>query len=175
MIPGTWSQERLRISLWEGLVGTRQQGELASFLSHLTDSYKLSMVSFYHGIFDALHDLLIVSWGDDSEWWLLFLKSVVSKAVQWPQKILLVFGRGSYWWNVLESMAVVFLMFLELLCYTGPSLCTLLIMGPLVLEKCISQSSPAKQKWQAHSFFVSLSLFLCTYPPIYPSVYLDLL
>ena len=75
--------------------------------------------------------------------------------------------------------------FLELLCYTGPSLYKLLILGPLVLEKCISQSSPGKQKWQDHSFFLSffvslslslsLSLFLCTYPPIYPSVYLDLL
>lgn len=65
--------------------------------------------------------------------------------------------------------------FLELLCYTGPSLYKLLILGPLVLEKCISQSSPGKQKWQDHSFFLSLYLSLCTYPHIYPSVYLDLL
>lgn len=38
------------------------------------------------------------------------------------------------------------LFFFEILCCTGPSLCMLLILGPLVLDKCISQSSPAKQK-----------------------------
>ena len=253
MVPGDWPQVELRTSLWESLGVTRYQGELASFLSHLTDCTKnvqglipdfqnflfmtapaaygssqargqigasaagqhhshshshtrsephlqptLQLVAIltywviepasthtpcqvfnpliHNGnssfwIFDALPDLLLVSWGSNSEL-MAFISRMcgVQGCPKKNQMALLVFGKGIYAWSELKSSATVS-SFLQLLCCLDPSL---------------HKFSPSWAHWWWKSVFASafqgnrndridlstcLSVYLSIHPSVHTSIY----